>query len=275
MTIVPKNWKDFQHYRHRNPPWIKLHKRLLDDYDFHRLPVASKAIAPCLWLIASESPTGEIDASEERLSFRLHMTQDELRSALTPLINAGFFVKVQDASKPLASCGQAASEMLLQSRVEESLICVDLPMKEFSYNGAPSATIGARIPRIDPNFDERVEPFWKRVQALFVEVRPNIPPPALDHRRKCDMSRAMDIYTEEQILNAVRWMLTSPDFLAHSLRSNGKGISSLLDPGKIVDFVEAASDPSRWQSPSRAGPAQSEDDEAAIQAALKSIGATK
>jgi hypothetical protein len=29
-----KNWRSFQHYGKRNPPWIKLHRALLDDYAF-------------------------------------------------------------------------------------------------------------------------------------------------------------------------------------------------------------------------------------------------
>jgi hypothetical protein len=35
-----KNWAEFQHYRHRRPPWIKLHHGLLDDFAWHRLPEA-------------------------------------------------------------------------------------------------------------------------------------------------------------------------------------------------------------------------------------------
>jgi hypothetical protein len=36
LTI--KNWSEFQHYKDRNPPWIKLHRALLDDYAFAALP---------------------------------------------------------------------------------------------------------------------------------------------------------------------------------------------------------------------------------------------
>jgi hypothetical protein len=39
-----KNWTQFQHYRHRRPPWIKLHHGLLDDFAWHRLPEASRAL---------------------------------------------------------------------------------------------------------------------------------------------------------------------------------------------------------------------------------------
>ena len=59
--IVPKNWSQFQHYRDRSPTWLKLHRSLLDDFDYHCLPIASKALAPFLWLLASEYEGGEIN----------------------------------------------------------------------------------------------------------------------------------------------------------------------------------------------------------------------
>lgn len=92
MAITPKNWASFQHYKDRAPAWIKLHKGLLDDFGFHRLPLASRALAPLLWLLASEYEDGHITASLDELAFRLHMSADELSSAIQPLIEAGFFV---------------------------------------------------------------------------------------------------------------------------------------------------------------------------------------
>jgi hypothetical protein len=92
VSITPKNWDSFQHYKDRSPIWIKLHRKLLDDYAFSRLPVASRALAPMLWLLASEYNDGKITAPNDEIAFRLHMTGDELLEALNPLINAGFFV---------------------------------------------------------------------------------------------------------------------------------------------------------------------------------------
>lgn len=106
MSLTPKNWKEFQHYTDRKPTWIKLHRTLLDDYQFACLPVASRALAPCLWLLASEYKDGEITASLEEMAFRLHMTPDELSDALHPLIKAGFFTV---SSGALAGCYQTAS----------------------------------------------------------------------------------------------------------------------------------------------------------------------
>jgi hypothetical protein len=65
-----KNWAEFQHYKDRSPPWIRLHRSFLDDYDFHCLPVASRALAPMLWLLASENKdlsSGIIEGSDEKL----------------------------------------------------------------------------------------------------------------------------------------------------------------------------------------------------------------
>lgn len=104
MNIVPKNWRDFQHYKDRNPPWIRLHKSLLDNYDFQCLPVASRALAPMLWLLASDSLDGKIDATPKRLAFRLRMTEREVIDALKPLIDNVFFMPEQNASELLAEC---------------------------------------------------------------------------------------------------------------------------------------------------------------------------
>lgn len=50
-----KNWDNFQHYKDRNPPWIKLHNHLLDNYEFECLPDASKAHLLCIWMLASRT----------------------------------------------------------------------------------------------------------------------------------------------------------------------------------------------------------------------------
>jgi hypothetical protein len=105
MILRPKNWSEYQHYKDRNPPWIKLHRDLLNDRDFMCLPIASKAIAPLLWLLASEEKSGDFNANVAELAFRLRMTEKEINDGLNPLISKGFFV---DASGVLAECLQVA-----------------------------------------------------------------------------------------------------------------------------------------------------------------------
>ena len=106
--LRPKNWTDLQHYKRRSPPWVKLHKRLLDDFEFQSLPLASKALAPMLWLLASEDGQGWIDAEAAKLAFRLRVSEQELAEAIAPLVEAGFFEQ-QDASAVLAEELQPAS----------------------------------------------------------------------------------------------------------------------------------------------------------------------
>lgn len=113
--ITPKNWETFQHYKDRAPSWIKLHRGLLDDYAFACLPVASQALAPLLWLLASEYEGGKITATEDEIAFRLRRSTHDIFDALMPLIKAGFFIKTNDvaeckqvASVPLADCDQDA-----------------------------------------------------------------------------------------------------------------------------------------------------------------------
>ena len=108
MRLIPKNWDSFQHYKDRNPPWIKLHKGLIDDRAYQRLPVASRALAPMLWLLASESKDGSFDGDVVELAFRLRSSEKEVSAGLDPLIKAGFFMLVQDASSVLADCARVA-----------------------------------------------------------------------------------------------------------------------------------------------------------------------
>ena len=106
MLMRPKNWGDFQHYKDRLPPWIKLHRSLLTDREFMCLPIASKAIAPLLWLLASESKDGTFDGSLEELQFRLHISRKDYEDGIKPLIDKGFFVV---DSEMLADCLQVAT----------------------------------------------------------------------------------------------------------------------------------------------------------------------
>ena len=105
MLLTPKNWQVFQHYKDRCPPWIKLHRDLLINREYMSLPLASKALAPLLWLLASEAKDGVFVGSTDELVFRLHMSPKEIEEGLKPLISKGFFTV---ASTMLADCKQVA-----------------------------------------------------------------------------------------------------------------------------------------------------------------------
>jgi hypothetical protein len=52
--IQVKDFERFQHYKDRDPPWIKLYVRLLEDYTFSKLPDAYKWHMVGLWILASK-----------------------------------------------------------------------------------------------------------------------------------------------------------------------------------------------------------------------------
>jgi len=117
LKLTPRNWTRFQHYNSRRPPWIKLHRSLLDDYHFHTLPIASRAIAPMLWLLASEQQDGIIEAEPAALAFRLRISEKDLVCGLKPLIDNGFF---ESASTMLAPCKQnGVSETETETETEK------------------------------------------------------------------------------------------------------------------------------------------------------------
>ena len=122
MIIKPKNWQEFQHYKDRCPPWIKLHKSILDNYEFHKMSDASKALAMCLWLVASEHLDGEIDATPEKLAFRFRTTGKKIEEAIKELIVNEFFFVINDDSKTLAQCKQVAPLEETETETEAKFI---------------------------------------------------------------------------------------------------------------------------------------------------------
>lgn len=71
-----KNWDRFQHYHkeHRSPPWIKLHRTILDDVDLAEIPASTCYYLILMWLLGSESE-GIIPADFRTLRFRLRRQQ--------------------------------------------------------------------------------------------------------------------------------------------------------------------------------------------------------
>lgn len=116
MRLAVKGWERFQHYKHRKPPWIRLYRTLLEDVNWHMLPVASRALAPMLWLLASESKNGVIDGEPFAIAFRVRLASADFEEALSPLIAGGWFIKIEPESILLASRPQdAPSEFRDQS----------------------------------------------------------------------------------------------------------------------------------------------------------------
>ena len=129
--LIPKNWSNFQHYKDRAPAWIKLHGDLLDDFEFHCLPLASKALAPMLWLLASKYEGGRIPLDYTKIAFRLRCDAKEVECAVKSLISSGFFIvegeEEQPASDVLAQCLPREEERREEKRRDapQAVACSD------------------------------------------------------------------------------------------------------------------------------------------------------
>ena len=144
----PKNWDNFQHYKDRCPPWIKLHKEILNDRAYMTLPTASKALAPLLWLLASESKDGNFDASIDELEFRLRMSRQELEVGLKALIEKRFFI---DDSGVLADC--------LQSAIPETEAEIEAETKREAKREKSATSVAC-----PPEVDQQVWDDWKQLR---------------------------------------------------------------------------------------------------------------
>jgi hypothetical protein len=87
--LTVKNWKEFQHYGKRNPPWIKLHRAVTDDYAFCLLPDVAKAHLMLLWLYASHN-NGQIPVNPTFLENKLSIKNLDLDL----LVEHGFLIGV-------------------------------------------------------------------------------------------------------------------------------------------------------------------------------------
>ena len=103
--IQVKNWDNFQHYKDRTPPWIKLYNHLLDDFDFSCLPDASKAHLLSIWLLASRT-NNKIPNNARWIGNKINATEEV---NLNILIESGFIELISSKNNKLQEPEQDAS----------------------------------------------------------------------------------------------------------------------------------------------------------------------
>jgi len=125
--IKAKNWPSYQSYKDRRPPWIRLHKQLLDNFEYQSMDANARALLPMLWLLASEheDPTsGIINDDPEKIAFRLRLKKQDVDKGITDIVNAGFFEEIsirnESVTKPYESWQESVtSETEKRQRREE------------------------------------------------------------------------------------------------------------------------------------------------------------
>jgi len=120
LWIEIPNWDRFQHYRDRNPPWIKNYLELLHDDNYLSLTGHERAVLHGLWLeYASSRRRLRLDTRSISARLNLRVTT----ATLERLNHAGFVtLSASKALAPRVARGEAEQEK------EKSL-----PAKEASY----------------------------------------------------------------------------------------------------------------------------------------------
>lgn len=98
--LIVKNWSEFQHYKDRNPPWIKVYRTILRDYKYAQLSDSSKLLLVFLWLLAAED-FGRVPNDAKWVKKQIPF---DGKIDFTPLIDNGFLSTEQDASNKIADC---------------------------------------------------------------------------------------------------------------------------------------------------------------------------
>lgn len=169
LIIKPKNWSDFQHYKDRSPPWIKLHRSLLDNYEFQSLQLASKALAPCYWLLASEHPEGHVAVDEKKIAWRFRVDEQLIRETVKDLVSNSFFEVVNDDSKVLADCYHDAMPEERRGEAEREA------EREAEAETRPPANVRALFanPTEETNQKKRIQPTPADAFRMHLEWRPS------------------------------------------------------------------------------------------------------
>ena len=129
-----KNWRRFQHYKHRNPPWIKLHQEIFTSADWVVLADASKLLAVVCMVIAGKNE-GKIPNEPAYIKRIAYL---ESLPNLKPLLECGFLVEtLADASECLQVRTNADPEYRAQSTETESI----------KINGFENGKAGKQQPR--------------------------------------------------------------------------------------------------------------------------------
>lgn len=115
QTFSVKGWEKHQHYKDRNPPWIRFYNTTLDDYDVAHLPDAAKAHLFGIWLLASRYDN-KIPYDAEFVAKKINATE---AVDLEQLASMGLIVLDNVASKPLARRKQVDAPETEQSRAEQ------------------------------------------------------------------------------------------------------------------------------------------------------------
>lgn len=157
--LYVRNWNLFQHYKDRNPPWIKLHRSLVSNPEFLSMPEAAQYELIRVWILAA-SDLGAVPFSTGLIR---KMTGMRRIRYLDLLIEKGFLSK--SASDLQAPCKQTASPD--KNRVEKIREEPPLPPKGVAVEIPPWIPLEAWLGFVEMRKKIR-KPLTERAVSLAI-----------------------------------------------------------------------------------------------------------
>lgn len=110
-----KKWADFQHYRHRSPPWVKLHRALLTSDTWVLSSAETRSLIITLILLAGDFEN-KIPVKYDFIK-RVGFLEKEVD--LAPLIDVGFIELFEENPESASSSIESARPSREEKRREE------------------------------------------------------------------------------------------------------------------------------------------------------------
>lgn len=231
-----RNWKRFQHYKDRNPPWIKLHFELLTSMDWVVLDDASRVLAVASMLVASRNE-GVIRIDSLGCQYLQRIAHLNQYPDFQPLIDCGFIEKfTPDASTMLADASTMRQNAIpeTETETEEETEEEEPTDSDTTYPhpsvpptasqpGAPSSnenTLTASTPSPQPSPQKpvfapypRFSKAWPGLCAAIQAAHPKARLPKPGSKGERDAQRVLaqlvkvDGYAEGEVLATLKWVL--------------------------------------------------------------------
>lgn len=198
MNLKIKDWDKIQHYKKRNPPWIKFYRDILNDPNIFNISDAAYKLLTFCWLLASEQESHNgLLPPIETIAFRCRIEKCNVIQLLNELKPFILEISDQDASNMLATCYQDASNILSQRQRKEG-------------EGEEEGYCKSEEVFSDKKTSEQTNNNFSSSKKV---IKLNNPDLLNDFVIEIKNSRLYDsINIDQEILNLQRWLLNKPDF---------------------------------------------------------------
>lgn len=208
-----RNWEKYQHYKDRNPPWIKLYKTLLDDPEYLRLTDVQKCHLIHLFLYASQQDN-RIPYADDVLTKILNVDEPV---QVDPLIEAGFL----EPLNPTVECPATDGCLQDDSKMQAERLQDDSPREERGEDREQKATTtrgngnGTPTLRTDRSLDEILADhppdLYTRLQKVYQEVMETAPKQSYNRAERERIDELADGADPETVVQAWRHFLNHLD----------------------------------------------------------------